>query len=154
MGPRGSPGWALCPGHCPLVPIQRSGLGFWNLLPCPMRGWLLASFSGVLLEANTAGTQAHRRGPRRGATPLIFKQLPPRSRRLPCRRERGIRNGLGTNYVPSNRGLIKSSHTVSSLLKSQKRLWTVREPHGVRQCLGTTAGAEGSKCHLRRQVCV
>lgn len=49
-------------------------------------GWPLAFFSGVLLGANATGVLAHLRGTRSGATPLTFKQLPPRSRRPPCRR--------------------------------------------------------------------
>lgn len=75
--PEGPAQSVLDPGHGPLVPTQRrGGLGSWGLLPCTASGWLLASFSRV---------QAHLRGPRRGATPLTFKQLPPRSRRPPCR---------------------------------------------------------------------
>lgn len=75
--PEGPAQSVLDPGHGPLVPTQRrGGLGSWGLLPCTTSGWLLASFSRV---------QAHLRGPRRGATPLTFKQLPPRSRRPPCR---------------------------------------------------------------------
>ena len=74
-------------------PYTKKGPGFssWGL---PLFAQWLASglLLRVLLGANDTWVQAHLRGTRTGATPLTFKQLPPRSRRLPCRkRERGIR---------------------------------------------------------------
>lgn len=63
--------------------------GIFSLVQLGADSWPLTLES--FLEKTLQGIQAHLRGPRRGATPLTFKQLPPRSRRLPCRRERGIR---------------------------------------------------------------
>lgn len=91
--PRGPAQRVMGPSHCLLVPTQRKGrIGSWGLLPCLTSCWPLASFSRVLLGANATGVQAHLLGTRRGATPLTFKQLPPRSRRPPCRKgERHIK---------------------------------------------------------------
>lgn len=85
--PRGPVQRVMGPSHCPPVPTQSRGrIGSWGLLPCSTSGWPLASFSRVLRGANATGVQAHLRGTRRGATPLAFKQLPPRSRRPLYRR--------------------------------------------------------------------
>lgn len=107
---------------------KQEWLGLLESSPCLARSWLLASFSRVLLGANTERTQAHRRGPRSGATPLAFKQLPPRSRRVPCRRGRHVRRMSPGSY---DGGSVTFSPTGSPQLERQTRLHSNTAHHGV-----------------------
>lgn len=104
------------------------------------------------LEKTLWGPQVHLRGPRRGATPLTFKQLPPRSRRLPCRRERGVRR-VSQEVCAEQQRFSEFSHTANFLLKRQRRLWTNREQHGV-TLFRDNSKVRGEQMPLGEEVCV